>query len=206
MRKLFYAIVSTLIIFSSSLAQLGQAQAPSESRVYEGEQHLTSFLVNAANATPLAPRVVAEPDKVTPDGTAPLLTYIATWNTCGQATSASTLVCENDSNANITTNHYPTGSYKVYEVVRILGFGSYPVAKLGGKTGASLPQGTVVEMDQLCGTNYAICTIGQTVSGYQYWYDITSDLASGWGNLFYVQSTGLNNPGTTLSASLTIMQ
>jgi hypothetical protein len=115
-------------------------------------------------------------------------------------------VCENDSNANITTNLYPTSSYKIYEVVRVLGYGSYPVAKLGGKTGLWLQSDYVVEMDQLCGTNYAICTTGQTVTGFQYWYDITSVLASGSSNLFYVQSTGLNNPGTTLSASLTIMQ
>jgi hypothetical protein len=188
------------------LAQIGQAQTSSESIVYQGEQHLTPFMVNPANSKSLNPQVVTEPDRVTPNAAAPGLSSISTWNTCGQATSTSTLVCENDSNANITTNLYPTSSYKVYEVVRIIGYGSYPVAKLGGKTGLWLQSGYVVETDYLCGTNYAICTTGQTVTGFQYWYDITSVLASGASNLFYVQSTGLNNPGTTLSASLTIMQ
>ncbi len=207
MRKLIYALtILALIIFSGSLAQIGQAQTLSESRVYEGEQHLTPFMVNTTNDTSINSEIAAQPDKVTPNSSAPPLSYISTWNTCGQETSISTLVCENDANALITTNHYPTSSYKVYEVVRIHGYGSTPLARLGGPSGSIVPSSSIVETDYLCGTNYAVCTDGQTVTGFQYWFDITSMRAAGYGTTFYAQSTGTNNPGTTLSATLSIMQ
>ncbi|HTF67434.1 MAG TPA: DUF4879 domain-containing protein [Edaphobacter sp.] len=97
-----------------------------------------------------------------------------------------------------------TSIYKVYEVVRVYGYGSQPIAKLGGSTGSTVPSSALVETDYLCGSNYTICTTGQTVTGFQYWYDLTSMLAANYPRTFYVQSTGTNNPGTTLSSSILI--
>ena len=142
---------------------------------------------------------------VHPDSSAPPLTYLSISYTCGQATSSSTLICENDANACSTTSTYPTSDYKIYEVVVTHGYGTNIIAKLGGSTGYVLPMSAMVETDMLCGSTYTTCPVGGVATGFRYWFDITSYLDSGYARQFYVQATGTNNPGTTLSAQLTIM-
>jgi hypothetical protein len=191
-------VVTVLLIGFGLTAQSGSAQEEARTRIYEGDQHLSAFLANKATN--------AEPATLSPNAAAPGLSYISTYNTCGQATSTSTLICENDEPLSITTNSYPTTMYKIYEVVRIHGYGTTPIARLGGSTGSLVPSTDLVETDYLCGSNYTICTTGQTITGYQYWFDLTSMLNAGYPRLFYTESTGINNPGTTLSATLTIKQ
>jgi hypothetical protein len=208
MRKIVQAISFATVVGVGLLSHSGIAQEVlSKARVYEGELHLTPFLVHSSSSNS-AEKEAVSPDRVspTPDAPAPPLTYIATYNTCGELTSTSTPYCEYDVNATTTTNHFPTTSYKIYEVVRTHGDGSLPIVKLGGSTGFQVPNSAEVETDLLCTSSYTACTNGQTVTGYDYWYDLTSLLDAGYPRQVYVQSTSNVSPINTYSASITIMQ
>ncbi len=64
----------------------------------------------------------------------------------------------------------------------------------------------MVEQDYLCTSSYTACQNGQTVTGFRYWYDVTTELDDNWGEIFYAQSTGTNNPSTTLWCDVQIEQ
>lgn len=142
--------------------------------------------------------------RVQPQAAAPTLNYLSTQYTCGQATQSSSLVCENDSQNYTTTATYPKTSYKIYEVFEEHGYGTQLFVRLGGSSGSLVPQSSLVETDNLCGSNYSTsCPSGSAITGFRYWYDLTSMLNGNYSRSVWAQDKGINN-GPTLTTTLNI--
>lgn len=202
--RFFMAFVVVLVAFSLS----GAAQTEDSAKkviIFDGHVSLQAEAA-ASEESEDADTEESELSTITPMSPAPGLSSLSIYEICSKATSTSTLSCEL-SPANTSTNTYPASLYKIYVVVWMKGYGSGPVARLGGSGGSILSSSVLTEKDYLCGASYlATCKTGQTVTAFMYWYDLTSALSAGGSRLFYAQSTGINNPNTTKYAEVFLLK
>jgi Domain of unknown function (DUF4879) len=145
--------------------------------------------------------------KLTPLSPAPPLTFFQIIDVCDLATSSSTSwTCEGISSGQLSTvGQYPSSLYAIHIIIQAMGYGTSPLVKPGGSGSATiLPSSALIGTELLCytGSILGVCSAGEAVVGELYEYDVTNYLQ--FGRLMYAQSTGLNNPSTTLFTQVLI--